>query len=282
MSDNQELIVCGWDEVFILDYNQRENGQPQRVWCWKADECSDLPDSFKPLFKTTDECKPFDQGNKILITSSGGAVAYVDRQQNQVLFYGKASNAHSADILPDDRVVVAASHNPEGHGDRLILFDLNQPDQPLWYDKLSRAHGVVWDDQRQELWALATAEVKIYKFKNWHTKTPELDQISTVVLPESGGHDMYPVSDTPYLSLSTGKHCWLLDRDKRTLSEHPELADQIRVKCISQHPETKQIVYVQGTDETWWAESLHFLSPEDTYYVPDEHFYKARWNIRVE
>ncbi|NKB68291.1 MAG: hypothetical protein GKR89_14610 [Candidatus Latescibacteria bacterium] len=281
MTDNHELIVCGWDEVFILDFNQRDNGQPKKVWSWKAEACADLPDSFKPLFKTTDECKPFDGGNKVLITSSGGAVAYVDRRQNQVLFYGRAANAHSADILPDNRVAVAASHDPAGQGDRLILFDLNQSDRPLWHDTLSWAHGVVWDDHRQQVWALASGEIKVYTVVNWQTTAPELDQIATVVLPESGGHDLYPVSDS-YLSVSTGKHCWLLDRDKRTLSAHPDLADQMRVKCISQHPKTKQTVYVQGTNETWWTETLRFLNPEATYFVPNEHFYKARWSIRME
>ena len=78
-SNTRELIVCGWDEVFILDFDQWEQNRPQKIWTWKAAECTDLPDAFKTLFNTIDECKPFDQGRKILITSSGGAVALLDK-----------------------------------------------------------------------------------------------------------------------------------------------------------------------------------------------------------
>lgn len=282
LSYNHELIVCGWDEVFVLDLSSREQGRPQKVWRWKAAERADLPDAFKSLFNTTDECKPFDQGRKILITSSGGAVAYVDRQQDRVLFYGRAANAHSADLLPNNRIAVAASDDPEGKGDRLIVFDIEQPDQALWSEELPWGHGVVWDEQRQRLWALSNEDIRVYELKDWNTAAPKLVQVSTVVLPERGGHDLYPVPDTPYLSVTTGTHCWLFDRDTKTVLLHPELAEQAHVKSISQHPVTKQIVYVQAEGENWWAERLHFLNPEETFYFPDEHFYKARWNIRVE
>lgn len=255
---------------------------PRKVWAWKAAECADLPDPVRPLFATTDECKPFDHGQKVLITSSGGAVAYVDRVQDRVLFYGRAANAHSADILPGNRIAVAASHDPDGQGDRLILFDMNQPDQPLWSEPLSWGHGVYWDGRRQQLWALAAKEVRIYQLRDWNTTTPKLQLVSTVALPESCGHDMYPVPGTPSLSVTTSHGCWLIDRNTQELSTHPELAGRERVKCISQHPRTKQTVYVQAEGENWWAERLQFLHPEDTYHVPGGHFYKARWNTGVE
>lgn len=277
----QEIIVCGWDEVFILDLDQQADGKPRKVWSWRAANCADLPDSFKSLFETTDDCKPFDQGQKVLITSSGGAVAYVDRGQDRVLFYGRAANAHSADILPNDRIAVAASHDSHGQGDRLILFDMHKPDQPLWSGPLSWGHGVFWDAQRQHVWALAEAEVRIYQLRDWNTTAPKLEHVSTITLPESCGHDLYPVPDTPRLSITTSNRCWLLDRNTRVLSNHPALGDSKHVKCICQHPRTKQTVYVQGEGENWWADSLHFLHPEDRYHVPGGHFYKARWSIRV-
>ena len=277
-SNPQELIVCGWDEVFILDMNNREQGHPRRIWSWKAVDQSDLPDAFKSCFGTTDECKPFDRGQRILITSSGGAVALVDRQQDRTLFYGRAANAHSADLLPNNRVAVAASHDPEGNGDRLIIFDIDQPDQPLWHEELPWGHGAVWDAQRQCLWALSNEDIRVFKLKNWNAEIPELEKESTIALPEPGGHDFYPVHDTTNLIVTTRSHCWLFDRDARTFSPHPELSDYAHVKCICRHPETQQIVYIQAEGDHWWAERLHFLNPEETLYVPNEHFYKARWN----
>jgi hypothetical protein len=31
-----ELILCGCDEVFILDMSQSGNGRPKKVWSWRA------------------------------------------------------------------------------------------------------------------------------------------------------------------------------------------------------------------------------------------------------
>ena len=35
-------------------------------------------------------------------------------------------------------------------------------------------------------------------------------------------------------------------------------------------------------DGHWWSENLYFTSPDDTVHVKGEHFYKARWNVRVK
>jgi hypothetical protein len=281
-SYNQELIVCGWDEVYILDMNNRDGDQPQKVWSWKGENRKDLPEEFRSLFKSTDECKPFDEGRKILITSSSNGVAYVDREQDRVLFYGKADNAHSADLLPNGRIAVAASHSPNGNGDRLIIFDINLPDKELWSEDLSWGHGVVWDEKRQLLYALSGEDIRIFKLVDWDTDAPKLDSVSNVALPEKGGHDFYPVPGTNFLSITTGRKCWLFDRETKEITPHPEIPDKAHVKCISQHPVTKQIVYVQAEGDNWWAENLHFLNPEDTHHVPGEHFYKVRWNSPVE
>mgnify|MGYP001198656158 CR=1 FL=1 len=279
MTPGNELIVCGWDEVFILDMNNREQGRPRKVWSWRAADQRDLPDELKPAFGTTDECKPFDSGTKILITSSRSGVAYVDRLNNRTLFHGQAFNAHSADLLPGNRVAVAASDDPEGRGDRLIIFDMKQPNHLLLTEELSHGHGVVWDEQRNVLWALSDTEIRAYALEDWKTASPKLDRVFTFALPESGGHDFYPVPGTPCLGVTTRQHCWLFDRDKKALSPHPRLAGHAGVKCISQHPVTRRTVYVQAEAPNWWAERLHFLGPEGTFHVPGEHFYKARWSV---
>src|SRR4029453_18784117 len=81
----RELIVCGWDEAFILYLDAKPDARNERrVWTWRAQDRSDLPDEFKPLFRTTDECKPSDDGARILITSSGGGVALLKIGRAQV------------------------------------------------------------------------------------------------------------------------------------------------------------------------------------------------------
>ena len=280
-SANQELIVCGWDEVFILQLG--DQGTSSKIWSWRASGRDDLPEAYHSLFDTTDECKPFDDGRKLLITSSGGAVTYLDRQNDRVLFYGRAANAHSGDLLPGGRIAVAASHalDDSDDGDRLLLFDLNQPEVELWSEELPWGHGAVWDQKRQLLWALAHQDIRVFELRDWQSDAPKLHKVSTIRLPEGGGHDMYPVAGTPYLGISTGNHCWLLDRDTREVLPHPELGDTQDVKSMSQHPESNTIAYVKGEDNHWWSENLYFTGPPETLHVPGEHFYKVRWNVRI-
>jgi hypothetical protein len=277
-SPGQELIVCGWDEVFILEL--RDPGEPRKVWSWRANDASDLPDHVRGLFGTTDECKPIDGGRKVLITSSGGGVAVVEREKSGVTFYGRAANAHSADLLPGNRIAVAASRDPRGRGDRLVIFDLARSDQPLWSEELPSGHGAVWDAQRQILWALADEDIRAYKLRDWETPEPKLERVLAISLPEGGGHDLYPVSGTAHLTVTTTNHCWLFDRDTRTFVLHPMLAEFRHVKSISIHPVTRQLVYVQAEGENWWAERLRFLNPESSLYTRGEHHYKARWLTR--
>ena len=273
----RELVVCGWDEVFVLDL-AGGTSTPKRTWTWRAAGRGDLPDDVEPLFRTTDECKPFDGGSRILITSSGGAAALVDRTQDRVVFYGRAANAHSADLLPGGRVAVAASHDKAGKGDRLVLFDLARSNEELWSGELPWGHGVVWDEQRKVLWALADEDIRSYELRDWNTNSPRLERVGLIALPEGGGHDLAAIDGTSLMSVTTANKAWLFDRDAKTFRPHPELGGKAKVKSISRHPVTGEIAYVQA-ESSWWAERIHFLNPGGTLHVPGEHFYKARWNV---
>lgn len=281
-AEPRELIVCGWDEVYIVDLNAKTENGPRRIWTWRARDRSDLPEEFKPLFRTTDECKPFDGGSRILITSSGGGIALVNRADGRVLFYGRAANAHSAELLPNNRVAVAASHHQAGKGDRLIVFDLAKSNAEILSEELPWGHGVVWDAARNRLWALADKDIRIFDLRDWDTRTPSLRRLETIPLPEGMGHNLSAVSGTSALAISTTNHCWLFDRDTKALRPHPELADAKHVKSISYHPATGQVAYVQAEGDNWWAERIRFLNPSGFVHVAGEHFYKARWNITTK
>lgn len=268
-----EMLTCGWDEVRAL---RLVGTNVSTVWTWKATN-SNLPESFKLRFSTTSECKPC-PGGKVLITSSGGgalggAVALVDRLASNVLFYAVATNAHSAELLPSNRVVVALSYGTNGN--RLAVFDLATPDVELFSVPLWGAHGVVWDEPRQTLWGLSDSFIAGYKLTNWNSN-PDLLQVSWTGLLDGGGHDLYPVPDSPHLIVTTALHCWLFDRDTRYFTKHPLLGDTTDVKGVSVEATSGRIVYVQA-DGPWWSEHLRFLAPSNTLDFPGDHLYKARW-----
>lgn len=281
---SRELITCGRERVHVLDLNVRDaHGAPKILWTWQAAGRTDLPATHHALFRSTDECKPIDGGRRILITSSTGGVALVDREKNAVLFHGRAVNAHSADVLPGGRIAVAASRDPRTNkGDALILFDIARSDHELWRTELKSGHGVVWDEQRQVVWALADHELRSYRLADWKTTTPKLEHVTTLALPENGGHDLYPIPGTPLLSITTATRCWLFDRDQKTFTPHPALADQASIKGISVHPVTRQIVFTQADRPNWWTERVRFLHSEESFTLTGEQFYKVRWNVRTD
>jgi hypothetical protein len=276
-----ELITCGREKVLILDLSERDaQGTPKIVWSWQAAGRKDLPKEYHALFRSTDECKAVDGGRQILITSSTGGVALVDRAKAAVVFYGRATNAHSADVLPNGRVAVAASRDPKNNqGDALILFDIAQSDRELSRTELPSGHGVVWDEKRRVVWALSDKELRTYQLADWNTTAPKLTRTATITLPENGGHDLYPIPGTPFLSVTTNTRCWLFDRDQRTLIPHPTLAGRAAIKSIAEHPITRQIAFTEAERPNWWTTRIQFLKPEETCSVPGEQFYKVRWNV---
>lgn len=282
-SAQSELLVCGWDEVFALDFSQpQDDGAPRKRWSWKAHGRKDLPEPLWGRFGTTDECKPFDGGRKVLVTSSGGATAYINRVSDTVEFYATGPNAHSAEVLPGGRIAVALSIDSYGKGDRLVLYDTARPDDPILSEELLGGHGVVWDAKREMLWALSSGEIRVFALDAWESRTPRLRKLHTIPMPERGGHEMYPVPSSPDLFITTARHAWLFNRDTREFRPHPELGSLANVKCISRHPLTGQTAYIHAEGPEWWTQSIRFLSPQATYHVPGEHFYKVRWNVHVE
>lgn len=278
-----ELLVCGWDEVYCLDFARLDSkGTPSKVWSWKAADCKTLPEAFEEKFATTDECKPFDNGKKVLVTSSSWAVAYIDRETGDALFYAEVPNAHSADLLPNGRVAVASSFDRTNNGDRLAIYDLDKPNKPLFHEELYGGHGVVWDEKRQLLWGLSYTDIRIFKLVDWDTEQPRLEKLETIPLPEGAGHDMYPVSDSSDMLVTTGRHVWLFNRDTKEFRKHPQLGYVDNVKCINIHPETGRTVYVEAEGADWWSENIRFLDPDQELNYPGAHIYKARWNKRID
>jgi hypothetical protein len=270
-----ELFVCGWDEVFVLELNGESH---ERVWGWRASDRLELPEEFRTLFRTTDECKPVESGQKVLISASSGGLALVERPSGRVLWYGFVGNAHSIEMLPGGRLAVAGSTHENGN--RVAIFDFKEPNKELYVDELYSGHGVVWDQERELLWALGFNTLKAYRLKNWETPEPELSQAAAFGLPDSGGHDLYPVSDTRDLVVTTNRQVFLFDRDQHKFRLHPSLRDKERVKGVAVHPVTGRVAYVQAEGENWWAHRIHFLNPSGSLSLPDERIYKARWSQR--
>jgi hypothetical protein len=269
-----QLIVCGSDDLFILNLNKTP---PEKVWKWNAATRPDLPETMRGKFRTIAECKPVEDGDRILIAASSNGAAVIERKTGKVAFYATVFNAHSIEMLPAGRVVVASSHVPSAPGDRLIVFDLSRPVQEVFHTELLWAHGVVWDPQRELLWALSDKELRAYKLVDWNSGTPALAKDVIYKLPDDGGHNLSAVPGTAMLSVSTAHRSWLFDRDRREFAPHPDIGDYARVKCIDVDPLNQRLVWVQAQGDNWWSDKLQLLHPTKTIQLPGERIYKARW-----
>ena len=133
-----DIVCCGGDEVFIIN-----TANPLvKKWSWRAGDSPSIPDGFRAKFRSTDDCKPY-EGGLILVTSSSGGVALIQRSTKMCQFLAESRNAHSACLLPADRLAVAASYG----GDEMQFYDLTddrKPAVPVQTIPLEGAHGAVW------------------------------------------------------------------------------------------------------------------------------------------
>jgi hypothetical protein len=269
------LLLCGFEEVFAVSPETLAAGKLEKLWVWKAKDRSELPAAVAGRFGTTDDCKPVRNGRQILITSSGGGCALVDYPTGAVSWFAVVPNAHSIELLPNDRVVVAASTAPKGN--RLSLFDLSRSETPLWETELHSAHGAVWDEARQSLWALGFAELRRYSLVDWDSKTPTLKLEQAYPLPDEGGHDLLAVPNSADLLITTHETVSLFDREAGTFRPHPALGDRAHVKSVAIHPTTAQTYFVQADRPEWWSRSLQSLTAPTRLPVEGERLYKVRW-----
>lgn len=274
-----ELIVCGWDEVFIIDVPAGElKDRPKKVWSWRGKECEQIPDDLKDAFGTTDECKPVDGGKRILITSSAGGVALVERESGGAVFWARVGNAHSAQMLPGGRIAVAGSVHQDGNC--VALFDVKTPGKRLFSDELKSGHGVVWDAERKLLWALGYDELRAYSLADWDTAAPKLKREVVYPLPDApnaSGHDLqtYPGGDD--LIVTSHHHVHVFDRAKRAFRKHEKLYDQPRVKSVSIHTRTGRVAYTQAEGDNWWTPRIRFTDGRPPLVLEGQRIYKVRW-----
>ena len=262
-----EIILASGDEVFIVDAAEAAAGKVNKLWRWNAQEASDVPEEAKREFHHMDECKAVEQGAKLLVCASNGGCALIERATKRLLWRAKSRNAHSLDLLPGDRVVVASSLS----SDHLEVFDLKGGAAPVFKTPLRSAHGVLWDEARQCLWALGFDELRCYTLVGWDTASPALQLKGTHKLPDADGHDLRPVPASADLLLTTEHGVHFFDRDRASFRPHPILKDHAKVKSVDVHPVTQRIVL------STWGATLRLFAPEGTITVKDARPYKARW-----
>lgn len=271
-TESLELIICGDDQVTVIDYETSDTNKLNILWSWDASEAGDLPDFFKEYMRSIDDCKPVDENKKLLVTSSSGGVVLLDRKTKQSLFYTHVPNAHSAEWLPNKRIVVALSTAPGGNS--IELYDVDQPGLVLFKDSLYSGHGVVWMPDRERLYALGYSELREYSLKNWDTKQPAFQLENSWKIPGPSGHDLISVSENR-LILTSHDGVWNFDIPNEAFTPFYPLESVQDVKSVNFDENSQQLIYTKG-EISWWTHHIYGRNPDKIIAVPDIHVYKVR------
>lgn len=282
-----ELIFCGDNMVYMIDAGLAdETGYKDAVtWSWDATTAAQTLGLAAARCNHIDDCKPVDNGKKLLITSSYEWCVLLDIATKEILFHTTAApNAHSAELLPGNRLAVACSEGGSAKNNSVQLYDIAAPNRIVFQSTLGSAHGVVWNETTQRLYAIGGQSLQIYKLKEWETATPSLELERTVQTPQGGLHDMSLVNSNT-LCIG-GRRAYLYDIGASRFTEMTLFASSTAIKSINYNDETGELWYTDATvpegSQSWSTQTIRYATDMNaqaaarTIKVPDLDMYKVR------
>jgi hypothetical protein len=246
------------------------------VWEWLPGKSNVGANDVK-WFVNMSDAKPVYNNKYILANASTGGVALIRIADKKTVFYayGGNGNVHSAEVLPDGNIVIAAST-----GNYLMLFKTDTTAYPYnGYTKkvtVADAHNVVWDKKRQVLWT--ASKNKLYAFTyNFNCAAPDLTLKDSTTLPASGSHDLFPLYGKDSLWLTTSTKIWAIDLATKAVTEQSALP---RVKSVSSGTGEKYpAILLQSIDgdQQWYNDKVIDMKGNTVYQLNGLKAYKARW-----
>ena len=269
-----KVVVCGDSTLYIVDVEKSAEGIPAIVWQWDIkDAAAQLPEDFPGRNRSLDDCKPVAGGSQILVTSSSSSTILLDIATRKCLFYARTPMAHSAEMLPGGRIIVANSTHPEGNN--LSLYDIANSDVCIWKDSLYSGHGVVWSEKYKSLYALGYKELRRYSLKDWDGPTPSLELEQTWELPGISGHELSPCGKDG-LIVSVHEGVFVFDMESGGFSAFEPLEGVNNVKSVNYEPESGRLIYTKA-ETSWWTDHVYFDNPSLTLsFDPSYKMYKVR------
>ena len=147
---DKEIITCGDSKVMIVNIGKASMTTVPYEWEWDSKTADDLSATLKGRLLGMDECKVVNEGNDqlVLLTSSGGAALILSRKTKKCLFTAvDAPGAHSIELLPNNRVVVALSGDAGG----FQVYDRDASNKVIFKEDQKGGHGVIWMENQQLL-----------------------------------------------------------------------------------------------------------------------------------
>lgn len=271
--NENHLAICGGKEVKIIDLSKSNGREINEVWSWNIEDGAEgLPAEYSKYLMPLDECKFVDNNKKLLLTSSHSAVVLLDIKSKKCDFYARVPMAHSADLLPNNRIAVALSTNKAGNS--LEIYDISQPEKVLWRDSLYSGHGAVWHAEQESLYALGYDVLREYKLKDWNSNAPALELVASTPIPVKSGHDLVKV-DNERMLISGHEGVMWFDVESKEFSPFEPLKDTHNVKSVNYNHKLNRLIYTKG-EVSWWTHNIYQKNPDKTITIDSMNVYKVR------
>lgn len=268
------VVACGDQDVYIVDASKSTEDSLAVLWHWNVFESyGQIPDEYRNGIRVLDDCKPVNDGERLLLTSSAGGTLLLDIATRKCLFHAITPMSHSADMLPGDRIAVANSTHPKGNS--LEIYDVSNPDVCVWKDSLYSGHGVVWSEKYSSLFALGFDQLRRYTLKDWESQSPSLVLEETFELPGTGGHDLYKAGEDA-LTVTNSLGTYVFDIQGKTFTPFAPLEGVRHIKSLNYDPATGKVVYTVA-ETSWWTSHVYMKEPDKVLsFNPEWRLYKVR------
>lgn len=276
------IIACGSNLVRIIEPAKISSSYTDGlIWEWDAKAIASTLGINASRCDHIDDCKPVNEGTQLLITSSYNWCVLLDIDTKKPVFWATGTtNAHSAELLPGNRLVVACSDN----GDELRLYDRTKSNVLLFSTPFSGAHGVVWMEKAQKLYALAYSKINVYSLENWDTASPSLKLEKSFSTKNGGGHDLTYVDD--HTLCVSGSKSYLYDINTDTWKELTRLSSSTALKSVNYNIDRNVMWFTDATvpegSQSWSTHTIHCATDPYgstdalTVRIPDMDIYKVR------
>ncbi len=286
-SQPPRLIIAGSNKIHVINVAQCMNSDYKAglEWTWDATDAASVLGLTAARCDHIDDCKPVDNGTKFLISSSYNWVVLLDRTTKQVLFHAEqCSNAHSAELLPGNRIAVACSDGTSSTHNQVQIYDINRPNTILFSYPLTSGHGVVWCETTNRLYAIGSKQLMVFSLQDWDTSAPQLKLEKTITTPQSSNHDL-TLADSNTLVVA-GVRAYLFDVNTESFTEMPHFAASTQLKSVNYNPLTSELWYTDATvpegTQSWSTHTLRYAtdpaatSMAGTIRITDMDVYKVR------
>jgi hypothetical protein len=202
-----------------------------------------------------------------------------------------ASNPHSIELLPNGVIAIASS---DGGEMRFFIASERNSKTADAAVSLYDAHGVLWDEENEVLWAVGGSVLAAYKvtLNEDNTVTVIEDTALRADIPDFFAHDLAPVyGNKDALWITTKGSVFMFNKTTKefvTDYEGSEILDRDNVKGVGNFDDGSIVyIYPDGEYQSWTSKTVYFLKngvEESISLVSEDgHFYKVRvWDTRYQ